>query len=298
MQPEELSAPPVPPCQESKWPPIKMISFFSFGSVPGISGRVDLNNCTRNFPAEIIGNGLNGYSKNSNRSEVVIEATVRELNVRNTPNVYGAIIGTVSQGQGMKVLDDMGGGSWVRVDACGGGFVARQYTTGANGTDIVNDLHIVGMITTDGVALRNMPDKNSPKLATMNKGDLFDVADDRGGDKWIYIRWSNKNGYVARQYTNGANGNNVEGEEKVYAYSPGNYEVVVSSLNVRTGPGLEYSVKPVKILSPSAQAHGGYRKGIVFTAKEIRNMPGESWARTPSGWVCIQNRSGVYCKRV
>lgn len=270
--------------------------YTSSGAVPGISGRVDLNNCTRDFPSEILAAGLNGYSSGTALSEVVIEATVRELNVRNTPNVYGAVIGTITKGQGMKVLDDMGGGSWVRVDAFGGGFVARQYTTGANGTDIANDSHVVGMITADGVSLRNLPDKNSPKLATMNRGDLFDVADDRGGDKWIYIRWNHKNGYVARQYTNGANGNNVEGDMPVYLYPPGNYRVVAISLNVRTGPGVEYSVKPLGILSPSAQAHGGYRKGIVFTAKEVRNMPCESWALTPSGWVCIRNSDGVYCK--
>lgn len=90
------------------------------------------------------------------------------------------------------------------------GYVARQYTTGANGTDVANDPHIVGMVTGNRVALRQYPDKNSKKLATLNNGNLFDVADDRGGDKWVYIRFAGINGYIARQYTNLANGNNVE----------------------------------------------------------------------------------------
>ena len=178
--------------------------YSSSGTVPGISGRVDLNRCTRNFPGEI-----NGQSAPASGG-VVIEPIVASLHVRNTPNVYGAVIGTVAAGQGLKVLDDMNGGSWVRVDYGNGGYVARQYTTGANGTDIANDPHVVGQVTANGVALRNLPDKNSTKLATLNCGDLFDVADDRGGDAWMYIRWNNQNGYVARQYTNGANGKRVE----------------------------------------------------------------------------------------
>ena len=173
-------------------------------TVPGISGRVNLNRRTCNFPGEI-----NGQSASAS-GRVVIESTVASLHVRNTPNIYGAVIGTVAAGQGLKVLDDMNGGSWVRVDYGNGGYVARQYTTGANGTDIANDPHVVGQVTANGVALRNLPDKNSTKLATLNCGDLFDVADDRGGDAWMYIRWNNQNGYVARQYTNGANGKRVE----------------------------------------------------------------------------------------
>lgn len=50
----------------------------------------------------------------------------------------------------------------------------------------------------------------------------------------------------------------------------GNY-ITTSRLNVRTGAGTKYKIKKT------------YKKGIVFTALEIKN----NWARTPSGWVCL-----------
>lgn len=54
-------------------------------------------------------------------------------------------------------------------------------------------------------------------------------------------------------------------------YTTGNY-VATSNLNVRSGAGTNYKIKKT------------YKKGTVFTAKEIKN----DWARTPSGWVCLK----------
>lgn len=94
---------------------------------------------------------------------------------------------------------------------------------------------------------------------------------------------------------NGFSGNNPPQEsDTTYKYQPGDYIVSVSKLNVRTGPGVNYSIKPISNLSLSAQAQGGYVNGVIFTAKRVVNNPGESWAQTPSGWVCIQNQNGIY----
>ncbi len=77
-----------------------------------------------------------------------------------------------------------------------------------------------------------------------------------------------------------------------------NYEVTAAVLNVRSGPSIAYGKKKFAQLTASAQAQvlklakykaNGYVKGLVFTALEIKN----GWARTPSGWVCLD-----YCKKV
>ena len=200
--------------------------YTSSGTVPGISGRVDENNATRDFPSQIIQAGLNGY-ESSAPSE-----------------------------------------------------------------------HVVGMVTANGVRLRSEPNTSSNILAVLNTGDLFDVVDDRNGDAWLKVRWEGKEGYLARQYTNGDNGSCVEESAPVYCYTTGNYQVTATRLNVRKGPGVQYPIKSVSELSPSAQAQGGYCNGVVFTALETQNLPGESWARTPSGWVCLQNGSGIYCRAI
>ena len=93
------------------------------------------------------------------------------------------------------------------------------------------------------------------------------------------------------------NGKEVYSPKKTYSYKTGDYVVTCSKLNVRTGAGTNYRVKSNSELSASARKQGGYVKGVVFTALEVENLPGESWARTPSGWVCLQNEDGTYVKR-
>lgn len=81
-------------------------------------------------------------------------------------------------------------------------------------------------------------------------------------------------------------------------YSKGDYIVTASLLNVRSGPGTNYTKKTFKQLTENAQKQvralagykaNGYPKGVEFTALETKN----NWARTPSGWVCLN-----YCKKI
>ena len=85
-------------------------------------------------------------------------------------------------------------------------------------------------------------------------------------------------------------------------YSPGNYKVNTSVLNVREGPGTKYKVKPFTKLTKSAQskikkisgkAVNGYVKGLTFTCYEVKPDGKYVWGRTPSGWVALD-----YCERV
>lgn len=90
-------------------------------------------------------------------------------------------------------------------------------------------------------------------------------------------------------------------------YTKGNYVVIVDVLNVRKGAGTNYDIVKYPDLTDNAKKQmativnypaNGYVKSMEFTALEIKNLDGESWAKTPSGWVCIYNKDGVYCKKV
>lgn len=70
----------------------------------------------------------------------------------------------------------------------------------------------------------------------------------------------------------------VDGKPKTSKYELGRYKVnTKDGLNVRSGAGTKYSIKKT------------YKNGTVFDTYEIKN----SWARTPSGWVCLD-----YCKLI
>lgn len=79
--------------------------------------------------------------------------------------------------------------------------------------------------------------------------------------------WANESNLsVETTVTNTTNNTSTNSNK----YSLGNY-ITTARLNVRAGAGTNYRVKKI------------YSKGTVFTAKEIKN----NWARTPSGWVCL-----------
>jgi len=90
-------------------------------------------------------------------------------------------------------------------------------------------------------------------------------------------------------------------------YTTGTYIVLADVLNVRKGPGTNYSIVRYVDLSKNAKEQmkklinypaNGYVKGMEFTALEIENKSNESWAKTPSGWVCLYQKTEIYCKKI
>ena len=90
-------------------------------------------------------------------------------------------------------------------------------------------------------------------------------------------------------------------------YTKGNYIVTSDVLNVRQGPGKSQAIIKYPNLTDNAKKQmeklidypaNGYVKGMEFTALDIKDMIGELWAKTPSGWVCIYNKDGVYCRKI
>jgi GH25 family lysozyme M1 (1,4-beta-N-acetylmuramidase) len=129
------------------------------------------------------------------------------------------------------------------------------------------------------------------------KGVLFTAQEIRNlpGESWART----PSGWVCIQNQDGTYAKRAEESLPTYSYTIGTYQVTATErMNVRTGPGTNYRIKPLSELTVSAREQGGYRPGVLFTAQEIRNLPGESWARTPSGWVCLQNKDGIYCKKI
>ena len=99
------------------------------------------------------------------------------------------------------------------------------------------------------------------------------------------------------------------GEEVVSAvmkYKIGTYQVTATSLRVRTGAGTGYEQKKFSQMTASARKQCSskqstglafYVKGIKFTAKEVIKVnENEYWAKTPSGYVCLEYDRAIYVK--
>jgi surface antigen len=95
-----------------------------------------------------------------------------------------------------------------------------------------------------------------------------------------------------------------EEEKPKQKYTTGDY-VTLCNMNVRSGAGTDKPIKKVKDLttdgkknatSTNPNANAVYKKGTIFTALEIIDNNG-TWARTPSGYICIQDSKDTYCKK-
>lgn len=90
------------------------------------------------------------------------------------------------------------------------------------------------------------------------------------------------------------------------AYKTGNYKTT-TAVNVRAGAGTNYRIKKVKELSADGRKHATsknpnayavYKAGTEFTAQKIIKQGNNWWAKTPSGYVCLQYGNEKYCKKI
>ena len=85
-----------------------------------------------------------------------------------------------------------------------------------------------------------------------------------------------------------------------------NLYVTLGNMYVRWGAGLNYGIKLVKDMSEDGKnnalvnnptAYAVYKDGTIFTCLEKINNDYGTWAKTPSGYVCLIGASGKeYCK--
>lgn len=107
-------------------------------------------------------------------------------------------------------------------------------------------------------------------IGSLKKGTKVTVVGVEGN--WSKIS-SPVSGYVSSSYLSIISPNNIS-----TTYVLGKYKVNTSiGLRVRTGPGTNYKIKKV------------YPNGTRFDTYQIKG----SWAKTPSGWICLD-----YCKLV
>lgn len=126
-------------------------------------------------------------------------------------------------------------------------------------------------ITTEVLNVRDGAGTNYKINTTVKKGEVYTIVEEnngwgklKSGAGWISLAYTSK-GYTTTKTTTSSK------------YVLGLYVVNASALNVRSGAGTNYKIKKT------------YSKGTRFDTYEIKN----NWARTPSGWVCLD-----YCSLV
>ena len=128
-------------------------------------------------------------------------------------------------------------------------------------------------ITASVLNVRDGAGTNYKINTTVKKNEVYTIVEEKDG--WGKLK--SGAGWISLSYTT-KNTEIISIPSNSNKYILGLYVVTASALNVRAGAGTNYKVKRT------------YKKGTRFDTYEIKN----NWARTPSGWVCLDYCSLAY----
>ena len=175
-----------------------MHQYTSTGRVAGISGNVDCNRCTRDFPAEIGSlyggaSATTGSAAQSAGGEIVVHCTGDRVNVRAEAHTAAKVLTQAGKGNCLVWYADDGWG-WSKVK-CGTvvGWMSNKYLDKAGLSK-----YKVGESTGDRVNVRSGRGTNHKVLRQVNRGNLFDIIDIYGG--WYRVNVAGTEGYIAKEY--------------------------------------------------------------------------------------------------
>ena len=174
-----------------------MHQYTSTGSVAGISGNVDCNRCTRDFPAEIgsLYGGTSATTPQPTEPDNWIHCTGDSVNVRADAHTAAAVVERMNKGNGCEwYADDGWGWSKVKVRTTIG-WVSNKYLDKPG-----LSLYKVGESTGDRVNIRSGPGTSYKVLRQVNKGNLFDIICILPGTGWYQVDVAGTIGYIAAQY--------------------------------------------------------------------------------------------------
>ena len=172
-----------------------MHQYTSTGSVAGIKGNVDLDRCTRDFPAEIgsLYGGASATTPQPTEPDNWIHCTGNSVNVRADAHTAAAVVERMNKGNGCQWYADDGWG-WSKVKVRDTvGWVSNRYLDKPGLSK-----YKVGESTGNRVNVRAGRGTNHKVLRQVNKGNLFDIIDIYGG--WYRVNVAGVEGYISKEY--------------------------------------------------------------------------------------------------
>ena len=169
-----------------------MHQYSSTGSVSGVNGNVDMDRCTRDFPAEI-GSLYGDTAQQAQPASNVVHCTGNRVNIRSDAHTAASVLTQANSGDALTWLADDGWG-WSKVQKGSvTGWIVNQYLDKERLSG-----YKVGESTGDRVNVRAGRGTNYKVLRQVNKGNLFDIIDIYGG--WYRVNVAGVEGYISAQY--------------------------------------------------------------------------------------------------
>ncbi|MEH7178879.1 SH3 domain-containing protein [Neobacillus vireti] len=223
----------------------------------------------------VVTKSANGSTITTSNKKSAAQANTNQLRVRSGPGTSFRIIGYLSKGQAVTVLDD--NENWLKISASsiGEGWVAREYidfktTTSNSSKEEDTSISIGTGIVTDTLNMRKEPSATGTVIGKLAKGTSVSIYSKK--NNWLEIKYRDQKAWVSADYVQMGNQSQPSNTN---AGSIGT--VTASNLSVRSSSSL------------NAEIIGSVSKGQKFTIlDEVNNwvkiefQPGKiGWA---AGW--------------
>ena len=175
-----------------------------------------------------------GNTSNSETITTTQKQTTTSVNFRNGAGTSYRIIATLPKGTKVEVISESSG--WTKAKYDGRlGYIASNYLEDIK---INSNTSVTKEVSTDSLNVRSGPSTSYSVLGKLKKGSKVSVISENNG--WSKINYNGKEAYVSSRYLSSISQNNNNDTSKPESIKE-TKEVNTDSLNVRSGPGTNYS---------------------------------------------------------
>ncbi|HSQ88286.1 SH3 domain-containing protein, partial [Romboutsia sp.] len=265
--------------------------------------KVDINETSNGWYKIKTSSGKEGWASstyisksnsndNSNESNILGEkkrVTVNRLNMRSGAGTSYRVIITLNKGDVLDVVSENNG--WTKVKYNGRlGYISSEYLE-----DIKSESsqEINKEVNTDSLNVRSGPNTSYSIVGSLKKGEKVNVISERNG--WSKIDYKGETAYTSSRYLKNISGilnpptepsNPDEKPESVKEIKVVN----TSSLNVRSGPGINYSKvgnlrkdEKIGIISESnGWSKIEYKGKVAYTSSQYLTKQGDTTPNPPT----------------
>ena len=211
---------------------------------------------------------------------------IQPVNVRSGPGTDFFIVGTLSTGQTVPLKAANTSGEWWYVSTTfGDGWVSAVLVT-ALGADGVQVKTVVSGVVTVGVAnVRSGAGLEAARLGKISQGQRFEIIGRNATGSWLEIRWQYGTGWVAASTLD--LGNTASATTLAQTSETPYVVVMATHLNVRSGPGVNYSIVATVNGRDTLPVLGRTEDGAWF---QVQTSAGTGWLS--SQWVVTRDEYG------
>ena len=179
-----------------------------------------------------------GNTSNSETTATSKKQTTTNVNFRNGAGTSYRIIATLPKGTKVETVSESNG--WTKVKYDGRlGYISSNYLEDIK---ISTNTSVTKEVNTDSLNVRSGPSTSYSVLGKLNKGTKVPVISEESG--WSKINYNGKDAYVSSRYLSSISQNNNSSTPEKPSTPESvkeTKEVNTDSLNVRSGPGTNYS---------------------------------------------------------